>query len=114
MLDKPLNDLQREIIDLRQINKSRDYDMNKLGFIITVSRDSLRETELFQQQLLKQLQQFEISLADINQILRANIEEKIQLEQQEQSGIERYFFSFPTFFIRKIISKIMILKFVQN
>jgi len=86
MLDKPLKDLQREIIDLRQINKSRDYDFNKLGYIITISRDSLKETRIFQQQLLQQLQQFEISLADINQILRTNIEQKVQLEQQ-QSGI---------------------------
>jgi len=85
MLDKPLNDLQREIIDLRQINKSRDYDFNKLGYIITISRDTLHETGIFQKQLLKQLQQFEISLADINQILRTNIEQKTQLEQQ--SGI---------------------------
>jgi hypothetical protein len=85
MLDKPLNDLQREIIDLRQINKSRDYDFNKLGYIITISRDTLQETGIFQKQLLKQLQQFEISLADINQILRTNIEQKTQLEQQ--SGI---------------------------
>ncbi len=88
MLDKPLGDLRREISDLRQANLSQDYDINKLGFIITVSRDSLREAEVFQQQLLKQLQQFEISLADINRILRKNIEEKTQLEQQQQqSGI---------------------------
>jgi hypothetical protein len=87
MLDKPLSDLQREITNLRQLNKSRDYDINKLGLVITVSRDSLRETEIVQQKLLQQLQQFEISLADINQILRANIEQKTQLEQQQQSGI---------------------------
>jgi len=87
ILDKPLSDLQREITNLHQINKSRDYDINKLGFIITVSRDSLRETEIFQQELLQKLQQFEISLANINQILRANIEQKTQLEQQQQSGI---------------------------
>jgi hypothetical protein len=87
MLDKPLKDLQREIIDLRQMNKSRDYDFNKLGYIITISRDSLKETRIFQQQLVQQLQQFEISLADINQILRTNIEQKAQLEQQQQSGI---------------------------
>jgi hypothetical protein len=87
ILDKPLSDLQREITNLHQINKSRDYDINKLGFIITISRDSLRETEIFQQELLQKLQQFEISLANINQILRANIEQKTQLEQQHQSGI---------------------------
>ncbi len=87
ILDKPLSDLQREITNLHQINKSRDYDINKLGFIITISRDSLRETEIFQQELLQKLQQFEISLANINQILRANIEQKTQLEQQQQSGI---------------------------
>ncbi len=85
MLEKPLGDLRREIIDLRQVNRSRDFDVNKLGFIITMSRDSLRETGIFQQQLLQQLQQFEISLADLNQILRANTEQKKQLEQQ-QSG----------------------------
>ncbi len=85
LLEKPLSDLRREIIDLRQVNRSRDFDVNKLGFIITMSRDSLRETGIFQQQLLQQLQQFEISLADLNQILRANTEQKKQLEQQ-QSG----------------------------
>jgi hypothetical protein len=87
MLDKPLGDLGREITDLRQANTVRDYDMTKLCSIITRSRDSLKETERFQQQILNQLQQFEISLADINQILRANTEQKIQLEQQQQSGI---------------------------
>lgn len=98
LLDKPLNDLQHEITNLRQINKSRDYDMNKLGFIITVSRDSLRETEVFQRQLLQQLQQFEISFADINQILRANSEQKTQLEQQQQSG--RTFFFVGSYLFR--------------
>jgi hypothetical protein len=82
-LDKPLNDLRRQITDLHQGN----IDMNKLATIITISRDSLRETETSQQQLLQQLQQFEIALADINQILRANIEQKAQLDQQQQSGI---------------------------
>jgi hypothetical protein len=82
-LDKPLNDLHRQITDLRQGN----IDMNKLATIITISRDSLRETEISQQQLLQQLEQFEISLADINQILRANVEQKAQLDQQQQSGI---------------------------
>jgi hypothetical protein len=91
MLDKPLGDLRREITDLRQMNISRDYDMNKLGKIITISRDSLRETETFQQQILQQLQQFEISLADINQILRANIERKAQLEQQQQQAGNSFF-----------------------
>ncbi|CAF3033304.1 unnamed protein product [Rotaria sp. Silwood2] len=86
LLDKPLDDLCREITDLRQIKILRDYNMNKLCSIITVSRDSLKETEKFQQQILKQLQQFEISLADINDILRANSEQKIELEQQQQSG----------------------------
>ncbi|CAF3343764.1 unnamed protein product [Rotaria sp. Silwood1] len=84
MLDKPLGDLRREIADLRQLNISRDYDINKLGTIINLSRNSLRETEIYQQQLLQQLQQFEISLADINQILRANMKQKVQLEQQQQ------------------------------
>jgi hypothetical protein len=80
MLDKPLNDLRREITDLQQANTSRDYDMNKLCSIITISRDSLKETEIF-----------ELSLADINQILRNNTEQKTQLkQQQEESG----FFSF--------------------
>jgi predicted nucleic acid-binding Zn-ribbon protein len=91
MLDKPLNDLRREITDLQQANTSRDYDMNKLCSIITISRDSLKETEKFQQQILNQLQLFELSLADINQILRNNTEQKTQLkQQQEESG----FFSF--------------------
>jgi hypothetical protein len=82
-LDKPLNDLRRQITDLHQGN----IDMNKLATIITISRDSLRETETSQQQLLQQLQQFEIALADINQILRANVEQKAQLDQQQQSGM---------------------------
>ncbi|CAF1259707.1 unnamed protein product [Rotaria sordida] len=86
MLDKPLDDLCREITDLRQMKIVRDYDMNKLSSIITISKDSLKETEKFQQQILKQLQQFEISLADINEILRANSQQKIQLEQQQQLG----------------------------
>jgi len=86
ILDKPLNDLRREITDLQQINSSRDYDMNKLCSIITVSRDSLKETEKFQQKILNQLLLFEQSLADINQILRANTEQKTQLEQQRQES----------------------------
>ncbi|CAF4361240.1 unnamed protein product, partial [Rotaria magnacalcarata] len=61
-----------------------DYDINKLGKIITVSKDSLRETETFQRAILQQLQQFEISLADINEILRANIKQKVQREQQQK------------------------------
>ncbi len=80
MLDKSLGDLRREIIDLRQDN----YDMNRLCLIITISKDSLKETEKYQQQLLTQLQLFETSLADINQILRTNIQQKTQLEQQQQ------------------------------
>ncbi|CAF3425125.1 unnamed protein product [Rotaria socialis] len=84
MLDKPLGDLRREVVDLRQLKISRDYDINKLGKIITVSKDSLRETETFQRTILQQLQQFEISLADINEILRANIKQKVQLEQQQK------------------------------
>ena len=50
--------------------------MNKLSLIITVSTDSLKETEKYQTLLLTQLQEFEVSLADINRILRANIEQK--------------------------------------
>ncbi|CAF4351655.1 unnamed protein product, partial [Rotaria magnacalcarata] len=65
-----------------------DYDINKLGKIITVSKDSLRETETFQRAILQQLQQFEISLADINEILRANIKQKVQREQQQQKQEE--------------------------
>ena len=90
MLDKPLGDLRREITELRHVNPSREYDMSKLGFVITVSRDSLNETGVFQQHIFKQLQQFEISLAEINQILRTKMEEKSQLEQQ--SGIEKKLF----------------------
>lgn len=90
-LDKSLGDLHREIVDLRQVNTVRDYDMNKLSSIITISKDSLKETEKFQQQFLKQLQQFEISLAEINQILRTNAEQKVQLEQQQQQQSGRFF-----------------------
>jgi predicted HTH domain antitoxin len=100
MLDKPLGDLRREIADLRQVNISRDYDINRLGTIISISRDSLKETGTFQQQLLQQLQQFELSLADINQILRANIQQKAQLEQQQQTGrlkIRFYLFNYYKF-----------------
>ena len=82
ILEKVLGDLRREITDLRNDN----YDMNRLGLIITVSKDSLKETEKHQQQLLNQLQQFEASLTDINQILRTNIEQKTQLEQQQQES----------------------------
>lgn len=79
-LDKSLNDLRREIPDLRKDN----YDMNRLCVVITVSKDSLQETERSQKLLLNQLQQFETSLAEINQILRTNVEQKMQLEQQQQ------------------------------
>jgi len=82
ILDKSLNDLRREITDLRQDN----YDMNKLCLIMTISKDSLKETEKYQQQILNQLQLFETSLAEVNQILRANIEQKTQLEQQQQES----------------------------
>ncbi len=88
ILDKSLNDLRREITDLRQDN----YDMNRLCLIINVSKDSLKETEQYQQVLLNQLQQFETSLADINQILRANVEQKIQLEQQSSRFLFLFFF----------------------
>ena len=99
MLDKPLGDLRREIGDLQQEKSTQNYDMKKLGTIITISRDSLRETETFQQKLLQQLQQFEVSLADVNLILRANIEQKAELEQQHQlqSGIKAI--SFPFAFV---------------
>lgn len=79
-LDQSLNDLRREIPNLRKDN----YDISRLGLIITVSKDSLRETEKSQQVLLNQLQLFETSLAEINGILRTNIQQKIQLEQQQQ------------------------------
>jgi hypothetical protein len=82
MLDKSLGDLRREITDLQQDN----YDMNRLCLIINVSKDSLKETEKSQQQILNQLQLFETSLTEINQILRANIEQKAQLEQQQQQS----------------------------
>jgi hypothetical protein len=82
MLEKSLTDLRREVTDLRQDN----YDMNKLSLIITVSKDSLKETEKYQTLLLTQLQEFEVSLADINRILRANIEQKTHLEQQQQQS----------------------------
>ena len=98
ILDKPLNDLRREIGGLRQGNLSRDYDINKLGTIITISRNSLQETEAYQKQLLQQLQQFEISFADINQILRANIDQKAKLDQQQQSGIEEILFEIEMYF----------------
>jgi hypothetical protein len=82
ILDKSLGDLRREITDLRQDN----YDMNKLCLIMAISKDSLKETEKYQQQILNQLQLFETSLAEVNQILRANIEQKTQLEQQQQES----------------------------
>ncbi|CAF1506676.1 unnamed protein product [Adineta ricciae] len=88
ILDRSLVDLRREITDLRQIDRVEDYDTKRLSSIINLSRESLKETEKFQEQILNQLQQFEISLADINDILRANVQRKIQLEQQQkqQSG----------------------------
>ena len=86
ILDKPLGDLRREILDLQQTKVSRDYDLNKLNFLVNNSRDSLGETKRSQQHILQQLQQFEISLAELNQILRANTEEKLQLEQQQQQS----------------------------
>jgi hypothetical protein len=114
MLDRSLDDLRREITDLQQTNISHDYDMNKLCSIINISRDSLREMENFQQQLLNQLQQFEMSLADINQILRTNIVQRIQLEnQQQQSGISLFFLK--SFISNRITySKVMILRFELN
>jgi hypothetical protein len=90
-LDKSLSDLRREVNDLRQINRSHDYDTRRLSSIISTSRDSLKETEQFQQHILRQLQQFEISLADINEILRTNIEQKLQLQQQQKQQSGRYF-----------------------
>ncbi|CAF3628071.1 unnamed protein product [Rotaria socialis] len=83
MLDKPLGDLCHEIADLRQNKTVRDYDMNKLCSIITISRESLKETGKYQQQILNQLQQFDVSLSEINEILRANAQQKIQLEQKQ-------------------------------
>jgi len=82
ILDKVLGDLRREVIDLRQNN----YDITKLGSVINVSKDSLKETEKYQQELLKQLQEFESSLIEINEVLRANTERKTQLEQQRQES----------------------------
>lgn len=91
ILDKSLGDLRREITDLRKDN----YDINKLCLVITVSKDSLKETEKYQQQILNQLQLFETSLAEINQILRTNVEQKTQLEQQRQeSGMYIYIYKF--------------------
>lgn len=88
LLDKSLGDLRREITDLRQDN----YDFNKLYLVINISKDSLKETEKYQQQLLNQLQLFETSLGEINQILRTNVQQKTQLEQQQQeSGIEIFY-----------------------
>lgn len=80
-LDKSLSDLRREVNDLRQLDRSRDYDTRRLTSLLGTSRDSLKETEQFQQQILDRLQQFEVSLADINAILRTNVERKIQLQQ---------------------------------
>jgi hypothetical protein len=109
ILDKSLADLRREITDLRQDN----YDMNKLSLIITVSKDSLKETEKYQQLILNQLQQFETSLADINRILRTNIEQKTQLEQQQQqSGIYILMINIELNIV--IYSKVMISKFELN
>lgn len=84
LLDKPLGDLRREIADLRQISTRRDYDIGKLTKLITISNDSLRETQSYQKTLLQQLQEFEFSLADINEILRANLKQKLELKQQKQ------------------------------
>lgn len=81
ILDKPLGDLRREIVDLQKTKSTRDYDLNKLIFLMNNSKDSLGETKIFQQQILQQLHQFEISLADLNQILRTNIEQQKQLQQ---------------------------------
>jgi hypothetical protein len=109
ILDKSLADLRREITDLRQDN----YDMNKLSLIIKVSKDSLKETEQYQQLILNQLQQFETSLADINRILRTNIEQKTQLEQQQQqSGIYILMINIELNIV--IYSKVMLSKFELN
>lgn len=86
MLDKPLSDLRREVDDLRRGHATRDYDTNRLSSILGRSRESLREAGMSQQQLLERLQQFDISLAEINEILRANSERRAQLDQQQQSG----------------------------
>ena len=92
VLEKPLDDLRREITDLRQVSNARDYDTSRLDRIMTLSRESFRETESCQEQLLQQLKQFEHAFADVNQILRAKIEEKVRLEQkQPRSGKERRF-----------------------
>ena len=114
LLDQPLGDLRREITDLRQVNILHDYDMNKLNRMITVSRDTLRETGNSQQHLLEQLRQFEISLADINQILRANHEQKTHLAQQKQQSGKKTpcAASLSRSFVD--VSKKMIYKSVQN
>jgi chromosome segregation ATPase len=82
VLDKPLDDLRREINYLRQVNVVKDDDMNKLSRIITDSHDKLRDTSTHQQQLVEQLQQLELSLSDINNILRNNHVQRSELAQQ--------------------------------
>ena len=90
VLEKPLGDLRREITDLRQVGNARDYDTSRLDRILTLSRESFRETESCQEQLLQQLKLFENAFADINQILRTTIDEKVRLEQkQPRSGKAR-------------------------
>lgn len=113
MLDKPLGDLRHEINDLR-LNKSvRDYDMNKLCSIISISRESLKETGKYQQQILNQLQQFENSLAEINEILGTNAKEKTELEQQQHLG-NLISMSFCFVFVYFVFEKEMILIFELN
>lgn len=109
-LDQSLNDLRREIPDLRKDN----YDMNRLGLIITVSKDSLRETEKSQQVILNQLQAFETSLAEINQILRTNIQQKIQLEQQQQQQTGKSISRVSIASIDDDLSKVMMWIFERN
>ena len=79
MLEQPLRDLSREVSELRRADK---HDLKKLHALLTVSKESLTQTALFHEQLLQQLQQFETTLKEINQILRSNLQDRIALEQQ--------------------------------
>lgn len=95
MLEQPLRDLCREVADLRRPDhRLETYDLKKLHALLTVSKESLTETSLAQQQLLQQLQQFDTALKDINQIVRINAQERITLEQQPQLGRTSFIISF--------------------
>lgn len=84
-LEQISHEFSRRLSDLRREESSTEnFDVNSISTLLKHSKDCFHETKLNQDKLLKQLNQIETALIELNRILRLNADAQTKIEQSRK------------------------------